>query len=59
MHDAVRETARSFVDNVNCPVAEALDREGRFPAAIYEEVGSLGLFGIAFPTNRAERVATR
>jgi len=49
MQEEVRETTRSFVDNVIRPAAEALDREERFPAEIYEEMGKLGLFGIAVP----------
>jgi len=49
MQEQVRETTRSFVDEVIRPAAEALDREERFPAEIYEEMGRLGLFGIAVP----------
>jgi len=49
IQEQVRETTRSFVDEVIRPAAEALDREERFPAEIYEEMGRLGLFGIAVP----------
>lgn len=49
MQEAVRNTARDFVNNVVRPAAEALDREERFPAEIYEEMGQIGLFGIAVP----------
>lgn len=31
------------------PAAEALDRDERFPAEIYEEMARLGLFGIGVP----------
>lgn len=47
--EEVRATTRSFVNAVVRPAAEALDREERFPAEIYEEMGKLGLFGIAVP----------
>ena len=45
----VRDMARQFADNVVRPVAEELDREERFPAEIYRQMGELGLFGIAIP----------
>ena len=45
----VRDMARQFADDVIRPVAEALDREERFPAELYEQMGELGLFGIAVP----------
>ena len=49
VHEQVRETARQFADDVIRPVAEALDRDERFPGEIYEQMGDLGLFGIAVP----------
>lgn len=49
VHEQVRETARQFADDVIRPVAEALDRDERFPTEIYEQMGDLGLFGIAVP----------
>lgn len=45
----VREMARSFAEEVIRPAAEALDREERFPAELYDEMAKLGLFGIAVP----------
>ena len=48
-HEQVRDMARSFSDQVIRPAAEALDREERFPADIYDEMAKLGLFGIAVP----------
>lgn len=47
--EEVRSTTRSFVNDVVRPAAESLDREERFPAEIYDEMGKLGLFGIAVP----------
>ncbi|UVC12594.1 acyl-CoA dehydrogenase family protein (plasmid) [Rhizobium sp. TH2] len=48
-HIQVRDMARQFADDVVRPVAEALDREERFPAEIYDQMGELGLFGIGVP----------
>lgn len=48
-HIQVRDMARSFADEVVRPAAEALDREERFPAEIYQQMGELGLFGIGVP----------
>jgi hypothetical protein len=45
----VREVARQFAEDVIRPVAEALDRDERFPAEIYQQMGELGLFGIGVP----------
>jgi alkylation response protein AidB-like acyl-CoA dehydrogenase len=45
----VRDMARQFAEDVIRPVAETLDREERFPAELYEQMGELGLFGIAVP----------
>ncbi|RWH69319.1 acyl-CoA dehydrogenase family protein [Mesorhizobium sp.] len=45
----VREMARQFAEDVIRPVAEALDRDERFPGEIYEQMGELGLFGIGVP----------
>ena len=49
MHQQIRETTRSFAQEVIRPVAEELDREERFPAGIYAQMGELGLFGITVP----------
>lgn len=47
--EQARDMARAFADEVIRPAAEALDREERFPAEIYEEMAGLGLFGIGVP----------
>jgi hypothetical protein len=49
MQEQVRDMARDFADGVIRPAAEALDREERFPAEIYDQMGELGLFGIGVP----------
>ena len=48
-HLQVRDMARQFSEDVVRPAAEALDRDERFPAEIYEQMGELGLFGIGVP----------
>jgi alkylation response protein AidB-like acyl-CoA dehydrogenase len=48
-HQQIRETTRRFAQEVIRPIAEALDREERFPAEIYQQMGELGLFGITVP----------
>jgi alkylation response protein AidB-like acyl-CoA dehydrogenase len=48
-HEQVRDMTRQFADEVIRPVAEELDREERFPAEIYAQMGELGLFGIGVP----------
>ncbi|MEM6696072.1 MAG: acyl-CoA dehydrogenase family protein [Pseudomonadota bacterium] len=48
-HLQVREMARGFADGVIRPVAAALDRDERFPAEIYDQMGALGMFGICVP----------
>ncbi|GAA4474484.1 acyl-CoA dehydrogenase family protein [Gluconacetobacter asukensis] len=47
--EQVRETVQAFADDVIRPAAEALDREERFPAEIFDEMAKLGLFGIGVP----------
>ncbi|MDQ0390985.1 alkylation response protein AidB-like acyl-CoA dehydrogenase [Labrys monachus] len=49
IHEQVRDAARQFAEDVIRPVAGDLDRDERFPAEIYEQMGDLGLFGIAVP----------
>jgi alkylation response protein AidB-like acyl-CoA dehydrogenase len=46
-HIQVRDLARSFADETIRPMAERLDREESFPRELYEQMGQLGLFGIA------------
>lgn len=45
----VRDMARQFAEEVIRPMAESLDREERFPAELYRQMGDLGLFGIGVP----------
>ena len=45
----VRDMARQFADDVIRPMAEGLDRDERFPAELYKQMGDLGLFGIGVP----------
>jgi len=46
---AIRRLARDFAQNEVKPVAEALDREKRFPYDLVEQMGKLGLMGIPYP----------
>ncbi|MEM6461056.1 MAG: acyl-CoA dehydrogenase family protein [Pseudomonadota bacterium] len=48
-HIQVREMARDFANDTIRPIAEDLDREERFPAELYLQMGELGLFGIGVP----------
>ena len=48
-HQLIRSTVREFAEGEIAPVAEELDREKRFPYAIVEQLGELGLMGIPFP----------
>lgn len=45
----VRDMARQFAQDVIRPMAEGLDRDERFPAELYTQMGQLGLFGIGVP----------
>lgn len=49
MQEQVRDMARGFADEVIRPMAEALDRDERFPDELYQEMARLGLFGIGVP----------
>ena len=49
LHMQVRQMTRQFSDDVIRPAAEALDRDERFPAEIYQQMAQLGLFGICVP----------
>jgi alkylation response protein AidB-like acyl-CoA dehydrogenase len=49
MQTQVRDMARAFAEDVIRPAAEALDRDERFPAEIYDQMAALGLFGISVP----------
>ena len=48
-HELFRDTVRAFALERVAPVAEELDREGRFPYELVEEMAALGLMGIPFP----------
>ena len=48
-HELLRDTVRGFATDRIAPVAEELDREGRFPYELVEELAELGLMGIPFP----------
>ena len=48
-HELIRTTVREFARDRIGPVAEELDREGRFPYELVAELGELGLMGIPVP----------
>jgi short/branched chain acyl-CoA dehydrogenase len=48
-HELVRGTVRDFAVEKIAPVAEALDREHRFPYELVAELAALGLMGMPFP----------
>jgi short-chain 2-methylacyl-CoA dehydrogenase len=48
-HEQLRETVRAFAEGQLAPVAEQLDREGRFPAELVQAAAELGLLGIPLP----------
>ena len=48
-HELVRSTVREFAQDRVAPVAEELDREGRFPYDLVAELGELGLMGMTIP----------
>jgi butyryl-CoA dehydrogenase len=45
----IRDLAREFADKEVRPIAEAIDREARFPRETVARMGELGLLGIAVP----------
>jgi len=45
----IRDLARDFADKEVRPIAEAIDRESRFPRETVARMGELGLMGIAIP----------
>lgn len=47
--DFIRETTRRFAEERVRPLAAALDEHETFPAELYAECASLGLFGITVP----------
>ena len=48
-HEQLRETVRAFAEGRLAPVAEELDREGRFPDELVQAAAELGLLGIPLP----------
>jgi alkylation response protein AidB-like acyl-CoA dehydrogenase len=48
-HELVRSTVRGFAEQRVAPVAEKLDREGRFPYELVAELAELGLMGMTIP----------
>ena len=48
-HEQLRETVRAFAEGRLAPVAERLDREGRFPSELVQAAAELGLLGIPLP----------
>src|SRR5262245_42503651 len=45
----IQAVAREFADKDVRPIAEAIDRESRFPHETVRRMGELGLMGIAVP----------
>jgi isovaleryl-CoA dehydrogenase len=45
----IRDTVARFADERIAPLAEAIDREDRFPRELWTEMGELGLHGITVP----------
>ncbi|HEV8687016.1 MAG TPA: acyl-CoA dehydrogenase family protein [Gaiellaceae bacterium] len=48
-HGLVRRTVRDFAEQRVAPLAEELDREGRFPYELVAELADLGLMGMTLP----------
>jgi short/branched chain acyl-CoA dehydrogenase len=48
-HELVRRTVREFAEERVAPLAEELDREGRFPTELVAELAELGLMGMPIP----------
>jgi short-chain 2-methylacyl-CoA dehydrogenase len=48
-HELIRDTVREFARDRVAPVAEELDRDGRFPYELVAELAELGLMGIPIP----------
>jgi butyryl-CoA dehydrogenase len=45
-HQAIRRTAREFAARSVAPIAAEIDKHARFPKALVDEMGELGLLGI-------------
>lgn len=48
-HREIADAARRVATDKLAPLAETIDTEGRVPASLLEELGELGLIGVAFP----------
>ena len=48
-HELIRSTVREFAQERVAPIAEEIDREGRFPYELVAELGDLGLMGMTIP----------
>ncbi len=48
-YEQIQDAARRFADEEVRPLAEALDRDERFPSELYAQMGALGLFAISIP----------
>jgi short/branched chain acyl-CoA dehydrogenase len=48
-HELIRSTVREFAQARVAPIAEEIDREGRFPYELVSELGELGLMGMTIP----------
>ncbi len=48
-HKLIQRTARDYAQRRLMPVAAEIDREGRFPADIIQELAELGLMGVNVP----------
>jgi isovaleryl-CoA dehydrogenase len=47
--EMIRDTVARFADERIAPLAEAIDREDRFPRELWTEMGKLGLHGVTVP----------
>ena len=48
-HEMIRQMCRDFAMNEVAPVAEELDKTGKFPHKLIKRMGELGLMGITVP----------
>ncbi len=47
--EMIRDTVARFADERIAPLAEAIDREDRFPRELWTEMGELGMHGVTVP----------
>ena len=45
----IQQVARDFAEKEVRPIAEAIDRDARFPRETVRRMGELGLMGVAIP----------